>query len=451
MTTKLSAVNKSKQSAIAAAESIKERVKELEIEKSKKAIGTEAWKRELEQTRKEYAATVTELDSAKQELTKIRQDFDADLEAKLAAFQQAGEAQRSAKVNSEKASELSGKIAEMQSSIGQLKLTSLQVQQEQTKIIAEREASLHSYRTAKEEAEKILVSSKKEVDIEDTRNLEARLEETTAEIEGLQGEMRKAHAVEMDTVRVVTMELNEATKTLQAVSKEESSLKSLVSSLKLELENVKKEMGMESIAANLNAEVQINKADVLLKPAGLEEKELELSDELSFKLKDLLEETESARREEEEMKRNAIKMKQEADKLKVVAKEAEKKLELTLVEAEEVKAAEQKALDKVKVSNAENAVKMKLSVEAFQSLTRKVQECQNMVEVNEAENEALVEQINARKFEADRQLEANLKAIEEIKVATNMALRKAEMAASAKTMVEGELQRWRQEEQGGSS
>lgn len=445
LTNKLNTVNKSKESTIAAAEAVKERAKKLEVEKSEKAIGMEAWKRELDQTRKEYKSTVIELDAAKQELTKIRQDFDAALEAKLAAFQQAGEAQRLAKENLEKVSEFSRQSAEMQASISQLKLASLQLQQEQAKIIAEREASLQSYRTGKEEAEIKLESLKKEVDVEQTRNLEAKLEETTAEIEVLQEEMRKAHGVEMETIRVVTTELNEATKTMQEVSEEESSLKSLVSSLKLELENVKKEMEMESVAANLNAEIQINKAGTFSTTAELVGKKLEVSDELSFKLKNLLEETGSARQEEEETKKNAIKMKQEAEEFRVVAEEAKKKLELTLVQAEEAKAAEQKALDEVKVSNAENKVKMKLSVEEFQSLTGKVQESQNRAETKEAENEALLGEINARKMEAEKRLDANLKAIEEIKVATDLALRKAEMAESAKTVVEGELWRWRQE------
>ncbi|PQQ11237.1 WEB family protein [Prunus yedoensis var. nudiflora] len=58
-----------------------------------------------------------------------------------------------------------------------------------------------------------------------------------------------------------------------------------------------------------------------------------------------------------------------------------------------------------------------------------------------------VETINVRKREVDKKLEANLKAIEEIKTATDMALSKADMAESAKSAVEGELRKRRQEEQ----
>uniref|UniRef100_A0A803NYL0 WEB family protein n=1 Tax=Cannabis sativa TaxID=3483 RepID=A0A803NYL0_CANSA len=415
LTTKLNAVKDSKQTANAAAEVVKERAKKLEVEKSKKLIGTEAWKTELDQIRKEYASTVIELDATKQELNMIRQDFDAALEAKLAAFQQAGEAQRLAKVNSEKAVEFSRQIAEMRASAGQFKLAFIQAQEEQSKLIQEREASLQSYIIAKEEAKEKLESLKKEVNIvqnQEARDLEVKLDETNAEIEVLQEEMRKSHAVEMDNVRIVTMELNEATTTLQKASEEESSLKSLVNSLKLELENVKKEMETESLFANYDAEI-LNK----------KQKEIELSDELSFKLKNLLEETNR------------------------VAQEAEKKLELTLIEAEKVKEAEQKVLDAVKVVNAESNAKIKLSLEKFQSFTKKVQEFQNMADAKEAENEAHVGEIKQRKMEAERKVEANLKAIEEIKIATDMALRKAEMADSAKTVVEGELHKWRQQQE----
>ncbi|KAK2355233.1 WEB family protein [Trifolium repens] len=113
LTKKLNTVRESKQSAIEESEVVKNQAKELEKALSQKAIGYEAWKQELEHARKEYTTTVKELDASKQELNKIRQDFDAALEAKLAAFQMAGEAQRSAKLNSEKINELSKEIATM--------------------------------------------------------------------------------------------------------------------------------------------------------------------------------------------------------------------------------------------------------------------------------------------------------------------------------------------------
>lgn len=422
LTTKLKTVNESKELVIEAAESVKNQSKKLEAEKSRNVDGCEDWKEEVEHARKMYMATVTKLDAAKQKLTKIRQDFDAALEAKLAAFQQAAEAQRSANINTEKVSELSKEIAAMQSSTEHLKLATLQAQQEQGKMAAEKDACLQSYKSKKEEAEKKLLSMKEEVDLESTRNLEAMFAETSAEIEVLQEEMKKAHAYGMDSVRVITSKLGEATKTLQEVAKEESSLRSSVSSLGLELEDVKKEQ----------AECQ-EKAEV-------EEKEL-----LS---------------KAEEMKRNANELKQEAEATRIASGEAEKKLELVLKEAEEAKAAEQRALSEMKIfsekqggrlsSNSQPGTYIKLTVEEFGSLNRKVKEYQNLAENKEEAAMAHLEAIDAITSQADRKLEANLKAIEEIKVATELALKRADMADSARTVVEGELRRWRQEQKGGS-
>ncbi|KAL0012072.1 hypothetical protein SO802_007180 [Lithocarpus litseifolius] len=451
LTSKLKSVNESKQSAIEAAEAAKNKPKNLQVEKSRNAFGREAWKQELDYARKEYTTIVTELDSAKQELNKIRQDFDAALEAKLAAFQQGAEAKRSVNINTKKASELSKEIAAMQSSIQHLKHATPQAQQERSKIVAEKDACIESFKSAKREVEKKVLSLKKEVNPESDRNLEAKFAETSAEIEVLQEEMKKAHASEMDSVRVVTSELNESTKTLQKLAEEESSLRKSVSSLRLELEDVKKEqaelkekeVAEESLAAKLNTEVQNSKAVAELK------------------LQQLLSEAENAEREAEEMKRNANELRQEAEAATIASEEAEKILELALREAEEAKAAEKRALDEMRILsekkntlhslNSDSAPTIKLSLKRFDSLSRKAQESINLAEKQELAAMAQLEAINASKNEADRKLEANLKEIDELKTATKIALTKAEMAESAKTMVEGELRRWRQQEKIGSS
>ncbi|KAM3749058.1 hypothetical protein ACB098_05G154200 [Castanea mollissima] len=451
LTTKLKSVNEFKQSLIEATEALKNKPKNLEVEKSRNAIGHEAWKQELDYARKEYTTIVTELDSAKQELNKIRQDFDAALEAKLAAFQQGAEAKRSVNINTKKASELSKEIAAMQSSIQHLKHATPQAQQEHSKIVAEKDACIKSFKSAKEEVEKKVFSLKKEVDPESDRNLEAKFAETSAEIEVLQEEMKKAHTSEMDSVRVVTSELNKSTKTLQKLAEEESSLQKSVSSLRLELEDVKKEqaelkekeVAEESLAAKLNTEVQNSKAVAELK------------------LQQLLSEADNAKREAEEMKRNANGLRQEAEAARIASEEAEKILELALREAEEAKAAEKRALDGMRILsekkntlhslNSDSAPTIKLSLKRFDSLSRKAQESINLAEKQELAAMTQLEAISASKNEADSKLEANLKEIDEMKTATKIALTKAEMAESAKTMVEGELRRWRQQEKIGSS
>ena len=62
--------------------------------------------------------------------------------------------------------------------------------------------------------------------------------------------------------------------------------------------------------------------------------------EIEMKIKQLSFETETARREEKEMRSKTQELKQEAEKSKAVAKELEKKLELYLQQAEGAKASE---------------------------------------------------------------------------------------------------------------
>ena len=62
-----------------------------------------------------------------------------------------------------------------------------------------------------------------------------------------------------------------------------------------------------------------------------------------------------------------------------------------------------------------------------------------MIDRTETTAMGQVQPINKRKNEVDKKVEANLKAIEEIKASTDMALRNTEMVDSAKVPVEGEL------------
>jgi chromosome segregation ATPase len=464
LTKKLNTVRESKQSAIEESEVVKNQAKELEKALSQKAIGYEAWKQELEHARKEYTTTVKELDASKQELNKIRQDFDAALEAKLAAFQMAGEAQRSAKLNSEKINELSKEIATMKESTEQFKLATAQAQQEQIKATGEREEKLNFYKTSKEEVEKKMMELKNEFDQEETESLEAKLLETSAEIQALQEQIKENHDSEMDSVEVITLGIKEATKTLQEISEEEISLRNLVDSLKTELEQVKKEQqelkekeqASEALAANLTGELQSSKEE----EDSLENKVNENHcRDIELKIKQLSFETENARKEEEEMRIKSEELKQEAEKSKALSEEIEGKLELLIKQAEEAKAAEKRAVEEMKllsdsqgsVSVSESSGKIVLTVDEFAALSGKIKESEDLIERTEATAMAQVEAINTRRNEVDKKVEANLKAIEEIKAATDLALRNAEMADSAKLAVESELKRWRQEEQNGVS
>jgi len=238
LSNKLETVNKSKQSAIDTKETVQQREEQLEHDK---CHGSPPHHHELDVAREQYISTTVELDAAKQQLNKIRQSFDSAMDFKATALNQAAEAQRALQVNSAKVNELSKEISDMKDAIHQLKLAAAQNLQEHANIVKEKDDLRECYRTAVEEAEKKLLVLRKEYEPELSRTLEAKLLETTSEIEVLREEMKKAHESEMNTVKIITNELNEATMRLQEAADDECSLRSLVNSLRMELEDLRRE------------------------------------------------------------------------------------------------------------------------------------------------------------------------------------------------------------------
>ncbi|CAL1355908.1 unnamed protein product [Linum trigynum] len=434
--TKLNSINQSKVSTLNAAEAIKQRAKTLEVAKSQKDMGQSQRNKDLLEARERYAVTSEELNSAKQQLNKIRQDFDATLEAKWAAFQQAAEAQRSANMNAERAAELSKEIQAMRESGQHLKVAAVEAQERQQKCLAEKSRHVEAYKAAKEEVELHVQQLRKEFDPELVLVLDERLRETTAEIEDLQGRMKKAHASEMDSVKGITTELNQATRTLQEIAEEESNLRVRVNNIRMELENVKME-----------------KAQLMEKEA---EREV-LEAEEKRAVKQLMSEAEAARREAEELQRTAWEHKEQADYARAMAKQAEEKLLVCTTEIEVARAAalrahtemkkmsESKTNEEISSNNNNSNKKMRISMTEYQALQKKLAESPAMAERTVAETMNQLESINTKSEEQARKLEANRKAIEEIKEATDIAMRSAEAAEAAKRAVEAELQKLREQ------
>lgn len=465
LTCKLETASESKQAAIAATEAAKNRAKELEEAESSLKEGQldgGSWKQDVDSERERYKATMAELIGAKQELTNIRQDFDAALDIKLAAFQEAADAQHATKVNRERLNELSKEIATMRETLGQVKIAIVQAQDEQAKNTADKEARLNLLRMAKEEAEKkILVLKEEESELKLSGNLEEKLEETTEAITVIQEQLKNVQESDLQSLKTVTLELDDAKNALEQVLQEERLLRSSVDSLQLELDEVtkdccewkEKEAKSELVAENLRVELKRNKEELEAGFAG-EIKQGEASDDMQSTLQRLSCETDNARRESEEMKRSTEELKREAETARNVEKETEGKLQVALIEAEEAKAAAKLVNDQIHVTpsctdstNSETRDKIKLSAEEFESLRKKVEEFEKLGQMKVADAMAEVEAIKVRESEAAKRLEEDLKEIGDMKTATEDALKKAEMAEAAKQVVEGELRKWRQQEQ----
>lgn len=475
LTGKLETLCETKQAAIEATETAKTRAIELEEQKSNKPpVGTDAWKQNVEAEREQYRTSSGELNSAKQDLTNLRQDFDAALTAKLAAFQEAADAQHNAAINRERLGKLSKEVTTLRETLGQVKVASLQAQEEHEKLIEDKEVHLHSLKTAKEEAEEKIRALKEDPDSQlVTENLVEKLEVTNEAIHVLQEQLNKVRTLDLDAYNKANEELNATKNALKEILVEESSLRGIVESLKQEAERVKGELNelykkaeeTESLVKNLKLELENSKKDLETSISAKTQAEGD-SNDLPSRIQQLTSEANQFTKEANEMKKNTELLKQDAKTAQETTKETEEKLKIALKEAEEAKAAEKVADDKIhnqsrttttithdtiddeKRSSSETSNgKIRLSLEVFEALKRKVEGIKNDADIKVATVMAQVETINANEKQANEKLERLLKEKEDINNATQEALKTKEMAEAAKLVVEGELQKWRQKEQ----
>ncbi|XP_020599020.1 WEB family protein At5g55860 [Phalaenopsis equestris] len=465
LTQKLITINESKDEALKATEAAKSKTELLEeLSPGDHSEKDASWKHELDSAREQYAVALSKLDAAKQELRRIRKEFETSMDAKITAIHQESEAKHLSDANKEKAAQLAKDIATLQESLVHVKLATEQAQQDESKIRAEKETSRQSYKLALEGNEAKLASLKKDFNPELHEDLKKKLEETEAQIDVIQKQMKDARASDMESIATVTSELDGAKEFLQKVVEEEASLRSELESLKLQLEALKKENSelqvkdaeTETLAANLHLKLQKCKSE-LESAMFAESKASSTSTDLTLALQQLSAESLTAQKEAEEMKRKADELRREAEVAKITLAEAEAKLQVALRDAEEAKVAETKALNQIKElsekanavrsSTSESGAKITISREEYESLSRKVEESEKLTEMKVAAAMAQVEAVRASENEAIKRLEAVRKEIEDMGLAAEDALKRADMADAAKKAVEGELRRWREKEQ----
>ncbi|KAG6503617.1 hypothetical protein ZIOFF_035933 [Zingiber officinale] len=465
LTNKLNAINESKESALKATEAAKIQTKKLEDVNSVENIGNDRnWEQEYANAREQYEVAITELDAAKQELRRIKKEFETSMEAKVTALQQEAEAKKFLDANNDKVLQLTKEISAAQESLMQVKLATDQAQQEELKIRAEKDAARQSYKQALEEAQKKLACLKSEFNPEDKKNLEVKLAETNAEVAAVQKDLEDARTSDLELVTAVTAELDGAKDMLQKFAEEENSLRSLVESLKIELEAVrnehadlkKKDAETESAVSNLHLKLQKCKAELEAAMVA-ESKATSASDDLVSTLQQLSSEAQNALEEAEEMKKSAEELRVEAEIARMALDEAERKLQVDLKDAEKAKAAETTALDLIKdlsekttvarASTSDSGSNITVSKEEYASLTRRVEESEKLTEMKVAAAVAQADAVRASENEAIKKLEAARKEMEDMETATVEVLKRAEMAEAAKRAVEGELRRWREKEQ----
>ncbi|KAK4434768.1 WEB family protein [Sesamum alatum] len=457
LTNKLEALSESKQAAIRATEAAKSRAKELEEQQSLKAQrGSEAWKLDVDTERERYKTSSGELSACKQELTNLRQDFDAALEAKLAAFHEAEDARQSAKTNQERQNQLAKEVAMLRNTLDQVKHASLQAQEEHLKLIAEKEVHLLVHKSAKEVAETDIKRLRQEYGPDE--NLEVKLEEATEAIKVVQEQLHNVRTSDFNSLQAVISELECAKKELEQVVAEETSLRSSVDELKQQLEDAKrKHYEFETKALEAESTLEKMQADLQNCKSELETAmSRNVVRDMQTNLDKLLAEAEKDRHATEGIQRDIELFRREAEALTIAAKEADEKLQIALKEVEAAKVAEKLADDQIHNSprtdpadlkGKGSARRIRLSVEEFEAMKQKIEACKNQADEKVAALMAHVQTINASEDQVLQKVEGILKESDDIQSEIEDALKRAEMAEAAKKVVEGELQKWSEKQE----
>lgn len=447
------------------------------------------WQLELTAAQNEFMAATDDLEDAKKELRKLKQEFQTCMETKAFAIKQAEEAITKVEINSSRAKELQKEIAAAHESHALLKRACMEAEKERVSIKYEREAIAREASAAAEQIRK-----QKLAILQDTgaaKDLERKLAVTTAAVENLQNEINlvkrseskvckgienlrkvkeeieKAMKQESDacsSLESKTLELEQEKLDLKKVMEEGSSLRASMDCLKEELDQKKTELTEvneieakeETRAADLNA--QLHKARLKLEVAIVaEEKAKDPAMRLSQALQQINIETEQAKKEAESMNEETCKEKMETEQAKAEINTIDSRLQYAYKELEEAKAVEAISMKQIKdlsektsaarASASESSGRITISQSEFDSLNRRVEEINRLTDKKVAAVMAQIDAVKAGEQEILMKLEVAYREIEELKSAEEKELCKADMAEAAKRAVDGELIRWREREQ----
>ncbi|KAD4982236.1 hypothetical protein R6Q59_001800 [Mikania micrantha] len=462
LTNKLEMISEEKQAAMETTEAAKTRAQELELLKSSQSqVTNDGWKDDVDNERNRYKTSVNELISIKQELTSLKQDFDAALEAKLVAFQQAADAQHAAKVNHQKMVELSKEVETMRETLHRVSLASEKADEEHINLIEDKETRIESIKKAKEDLDMKIQALRKEHQLSELRNLGDKLEETTEAINVLEEQLHEVRVADMETLERANLEVGEARRRLDEIQQEKSSVGAMMETLKQELDKVKRDVTLLR-GDDLKREQQQAELDKI--KLEIEDATTELTkatnsiNELELKIQETMAEVERSRKEEEDLLKQAETLKKQAQQSDNSNKEAEEKLEVALRELEKAKAAEELANDQIKqrTSNKDSGSamddnKIRLTAQEYEDLSKKADETKKAADLKVATAMSQVEIIKKKEMQTLQKLEKSMEESKDIEAAIREALEKAEMAEAAKQAVESEFIKWRHSEKNDGS
>ncbi|CAA6670707.1 unnamed protein product [Spirodela intermedia] len=357
---KLKAVSESNELALKASEIAKMQAKRYE-EVNSSAFPKNDVTRESDLVGRQHVAAVDEVDAIKQVVSSFKKDIQPAEDAKLSALLRQAESRKFSDANMERAAQLVKGIAGWPGSLSDIKRASLRAHQDKSVVHSEKDVKRVPHGDGSEQTINKLSTVKKELDPVSVGNLGTNLTKTAEEFRDSKKENINPPA--LDSVTTVASGLDGVKDVLQKIAEEETSLKTMMESLCLELDNIKK----ESLKLKLEeAETDNSKAELEAITSG-EPKAQATCNSLISTFQQLTLESENARTKSETMKNTADELMREAETVQISLNEASRsfsrsnrsgeiegiaRLERIKREVEEMKLVTEEALKRVEMAEA---------------------------------------------------------------------------------------------------
>lgn len=430
-----------------------------------------------------YAEVMRELESVKQQLSKLKLDMASVLEEKTRAEKEVETSGLKMWANSSSAEALRKEIEEVNEEQVLVELAKIEALKEHGEIEAQREKEANEFSFTMEETKKKMKDMIEEID--HCKELENKLEITLYDVNLLQNELKNVKDMEKRVegndslkhaksifqrgeelegsplLQSITEELEAAKKELASIKEEGFQFMSSMDVVRNELKHVREETARlrkaeektDLTVQNLNSKLLRAKAK-LEAVSATEEKSRGIASNMSLTLEQLKMEAEAAKKEEELISEETAKIKEEIQKTDSEIDSTEERVKATIQELNAVKSSEALAFENLK-SLIENAMQSRASASQhsasitiskfeYEYLTGRAVGAEEIADKKVAAAQAWIEAFKASEKEILMKIEMAHKEIRETRVEEEKEVFKTERSNSIKRRVEGELRSWRQ-------
>ncbi|CAK7322840.1 unnamed protein product [Dovyalis caffra] len=425
--------------------------------------------------REKLSHVLSELRATQEEIISMETQLATAREVNLKAMKEAELMETAANMEKERAEKLANHVAELNEVILVSKLAAIEAEKEKCMVLSEKDARLESAMEKAEQAQEQEENMKKRLEM--MQELENQLLAKSEVVDSLQGELNQAFELLSSSNKAVSdavHDLNQLEADLKVKEGENSDQAFYIGALETELNQLKIELkNANEEASHLNCNVEILTDElqkVKIKMDGIKEREKDAQVEISLlkseiergrsefaaaearpgsvksgfclAVQQLAVEAEEAKKENQRLKGGVDKVTEESEDFGLMDTDQHEKYSCQAVET--FKNNESNA-ESVRRRN-ENEGNITISLEEYESLISKAEKA-NEFPGRESSNMSITSENKCELEVLKKELESAIVKIGELRTRAEQAVTRAEAAEKAKTTLEDQLKRRREQKQ----